>query len=318
MDRAAIRSVLSAVKPDAVVDFMSYGTSAFAARSKQLLDGTGHYCFLSSYRVFADSSPAALTERSPRLLDVCSDTAYLATDEYALAKARQEDMLRACGRTHWTILRPCITYSRTRFQLGTLEANTVCYRALHGLPIVMAREILARQTTMTWAGDVAKMIARLVLNEFAFAEDYNVVTAEHHSWAQVAAYYQQALQLQIRDIALDDYIRLVGGAYQIKYDRLFDRVMDNSKVLAIARMHQANLMPLSIGLPMELQNFRQCPCFHSSALGLNARMDRATGTRLPLAGHPVGTRIKYFIERYPPLKRVCSLVRAALPRLYER
>ena len=29
----------------------------------------------------------------------------------------------------------------------------------------------------------------LVLNEFAFCEDYNVVTAEHHSWAEVAGYY---------------------------------------------------------------------------------------------------------------------------------
>ena len=306
---AALPAVLSAVKPDAIVDFMSYGTSVFTDRCKQLLSGTGQYCFLSSYRVFADSSPDALTERSSRLLEVCGDKTYLATDEYALAKARQEDVLRACGRENWTILRPCITYSRYRFQLGTLEANTICYRALQGLPVIMAREILAKQTTMTWAGDVAKMIARLVLNEVALGEDYNVVTAEHHSWAEVADYYEKYIGLRTIQTDVDEYARIVGAKYPIQYDRMFDRVMDNSKILAAAGMKQSDLKPLRGGLEMELREFQRAPYFQHPNLWLNARMDRVTGTHLALAGQPLRTRIKYLIDKYPALNRIYSVLR---------
>lgn len=315
MDSLALPAILSSVKPDAIVDFMSYGTSVFTDRCKKLLDGTGHYCFLSSYRVFADSSPDALTERSPRLLDVCGDKTYLATDEYALAKARQEDVLRAYGRENWTILRPCITYSRYRFQLGTLEANTICYRALQGLPVIMAREILARQTTMTWAGDVAKMIACLVLNEFALGQDYNVVTAEHHSWAEVAGYYEECIGLRIIQTDVNEYAKVVGAKYQIKYDRMFDRLMDNSKILAATGMKQSDLKPLRGGLEMELRKFQGAPYFQYPNLALNARMDRVTGTHLSLAGQPLRTRIKYLIEKYPALRRVYSVLRNKLPGL---
>jgi nucleoside-diphosphate-sugar epimerase len=163
-DAEFINSTTSARTYDAIIDFMVYSTREYKSRNELLLRRTGHYLFLSSYRVFADIGLYPISESSPRLLDVCDDKEYLATDEYALAKARQEDILRASKSRNWTILRPCITYSRNRFQLGTLEANTICYRALQNIPVIMAREILSKHTTMTWAGDVGRIVARLVLN----------------------------------------------------------------------------------------------------------------------------------------------------------
>lgn len=292
-----VREVLARTRPDAVVDFMAYDTSEFQDRRDILLNGTSHYLFLSSYRVFADSSPAPLTERSPRLLDVCKDKAYLATDEYALAKARQEDLLRAAGKTNWTILRPCITYSRTRFQFGTLEANTLCFRALQGLPVIMAREILEKQTTMTWAGDVAKLVARLVLNPVALAEDYNVVTAEHHLWSEIADYYRISINLRVVETDLAAYVRVVGHPYQIRYDRLYDRILDNAKVLAATNVTQPNFMSLREGLRQELSSFKQRPVIQYPSFALNARMDRATGTRMSLDGFSLKRKIRYFLDR---------------------
>lgn len=154
-----------------IIDLMSYETSEFRRIHEILLNRCEHYLFVSSYRVFADTGTASITERSARLLDVSDDNDYLATDEYALAKARQEDILRGSESSNWTILRPCITYSCDRFQFGTLEANTICYCALQHIPVIMAREILRKTTTMTWAGDVARLIAKLVLNEKARWED---------------------------------------------------------------------------------------------------------------------------------------------------
>lgn len=296
-DLPFLESILSGSGYDAIVDFMIYGTEEFKARRDRLLHHTAHYLFLSSYRVFADSSPAPLTERSPRLLDVCPDAAYLATDEYALAKARQEDLLRESGARNWTIVRPGITYSQNRFQLGTLEANTLCCRALQGVPVILAREILAKQATMTWAGDVAKLLARLVLNPSAWSEDYNVVTAEHRLWSEIAGYYRELLGLRILETDLATYARIVGGQYQIQYDRMFDRILDNSKVLAATGLVQADLMPLRQGLAQELATFRQNPQFPSPDLCLHARMDRATDTRISLAGLSLKRKMRYWRER---------------------
>lgn len=106
-------------KYDAIVDFMVYTTEEFQYRHELLLKNTKHYIFLSTYRVFAESN-LPITENSPRLLDVSNDSEYLATDEYALMKARQENILRKSQYKNWTIIRPTITYSKTRFQLGTL------------------------------------------------------------------------------------------------------------------------------------------------------------------------------------------------------
>lgn len=46
-----------------------------------------------------------LTENSPRLLETVQDLEYKKTDEYALAKARQEDILYQSGFSNYTIVR---------------------------------------------------------------------------------------------------------------------------------------------------------------------------------------------------------------------
>lgn len=78
-------------KWDAIVDFMVWSTAEFSERYKKLLSAAEQYVFTSSYRVYADSS--VITEESPRLLDAVDDDEYLATDEYALSKARCENLL---------------------------------------------------------------------------------------------------------------------------------------------------------------------------------------------------------------------------------
>lgn len=120
-DPAFLRELLSE-RWDAIVDFMVWSTAEFADRVEQYLNATGQYVFVSSYRVYADSP--VITEDSPRLLDVVDDSDYLKTDEYALAKARCENMLFESGKKNWTIVRPAVTYDGTgRFQLAVHESE---------------------------------------------------------------------------------------------------------------------------------------------------------------------------------------------------
>ena len=274
-DRAFLEGVLSEGW-DAVVDFMVWSTESFSKVRDLLLSSCAQYVYLSSYRVFADSP--VITEESPRLLDVCDNADYLATDEYALAKARQEDLLRASCRGNWTIVRPAITYDGSgRFQLCTLESGSWLRLALAGHAVPLAKEMLSKQTTMTWGGDVALMISLLAGNPAARGEAFNVCTSKHQSWMEVADAYRSVVPLRVCEASLTEYEQAAGGIYQCRYDRMLNRVMDNAKVLRATGMSESDLMGIEEGLPRELEVFLRAPKFRAAPMRQLGRLDRLGG-----------------------------------------
>lgn len=90
-DETFLLKCIRLAKWDAIIDFMSYSTKVFSNRVNIFLNVTRQYFYLSSSRVYAESK-SLITEDSPRILDICKDKEYLHTDEYALAKAKQEDL----------------------------------------------------------------------------------------------------------------------------------------------------------------------------------------------------------------------------------
>lgn len=223
---------------DAIVDFMVYHTDEFAGRVDLLLRLTDQYVYLSSARVFANED-AYITERSPRLLDVSSDADYLKTDEYALTKARQEDLLRASGCKNWTIVRPYVTFSEIRLQLGVYEKEQWLYRALRGRSIVFSKDIASHYTTLTYGDEVARGIAGLIGNEKALGEDFNIMTAESLTWQEVLDIYVQTIEectgkrpkVVYTDASLN--LSFKRNQYQVRYCRLFNRRFDNRKILSV-------------------------------------------------------------------------------------
>lgn len=261
---------------DAIVDFMIYSTPEFAERCPLFLENTEQYVYLSSYRVYADSK-GPITERTPRLLDVSPDKEYLASDDYSLHKARGEDALLATGRRNWTSVRPAITYSSQRLQLVTLEGNTVVNRSREGKPVVLPREALCAETTMTFGGDVAEMIARLVLNKEAYGETYTVATAEHQSWETVAGYYRELVGLRYIPVDMEEFLSIRSDEpydnyrWKLIYDRVYNRVVDNRKILTATGLRQSELKPLYVGLRESLSALDKSRVFGD--LSYSKRMD---------------------------------------------
>lgn len=301
---------LTNARPDVVFDFMLYSTDEFSARCSRLVNLSGQYVFVSSYRVFAES--AVLTERSPRLLDVSDDKEFLASDEYSLSKARQEDVLRKSGAKSWTIVRPSITFSKARFQLGCLEADMVLFRALKGRPVPIPTEMLARRTTMTWAGDVAKMMARLALNPRAYTDDFNVVTAEHHSWREIAQIYERAVGLRVKECRLAEYLTFCAK-YQTMYDRMFNRVMDNRKILAVTGLAQGDLTMVADSLAQELAQFKKSPMLGYVDPVRNARIDRVVGGLTKVGGARSG--LTYLANRFDSVGRLEKFARKVMRKV---
>ncbi len=267
---------------DCIVDFMMYPTPEIQRKHRLLLDSTDHYIYLSSYRVYADSP--VIREDSPRLLDVSTDDEYLASDDYSLYKARGEDILRASGRTNWTFVRPAITYSKRRFQLVTLEAMVVIRRAMEGKTVILPETAMGIQATMSWGGDIARLIAGLVCNEKAKGEVYTLATAEHHTWRTIAEYYKELIGLKYVIVPEEVYLSLWAddpflkntSRWQLDYDRKFNRICDNSKVLAVTSITQESFTSLKDGLRRELEALPRDVQWEDS--DLYHKMDKLTET----------------------------------------
>jgi nucleoside-diphosphate-sugar epimerase len=263
-------------KYEVIVDFMYYSTQEFANRYEMMLDRTNHYIFLSSYRVYANSA-TPIKETSFRLLDVSDDKEYLATGDYSLSKARQEDILISSRFANWTIARPAITYSKYKYQLVTLEANTFIYRARNKMPVVLPQDAMPVQATMSWAGDVARLMSRLVLNPAAFQEAFTLSTSEHRTWGEIANYYKEIIGFDYITVDTETYLAFFGpsgakGArYQLMYDRCFNRVVDNSKVLKATGLKQEDFTSLKSGLMKELSALPENTVWDE--ISINERMD---------------------------------------------
>jgi nucleoside-diphosphate-sugar epimerase len=264
---------------DVIIDFMSYTTSAFQERMDMLLNATSQYIFLSSARVYANSGEP-VRETSPRLLDVSDDEIFLSTDEYSLAKARQEDMLRNSGNVNWTIIRPYITYGSQRLQLGVFEKEDWLYRALQGKTIVFSSDINAGLTTMTFGLDVAKGIEALAGNKEALGETFHITTERAITWNEVLDTYLNILEKHLGKRpkvifeSLENFLEIHPATYQVRYDRLFERTFDNSKISKHINVN--DFTETSDGLAACLEEFLNHPEFKQIHWWAEALKDRRT------------------------------------------
>lgn len=289
-------------KWDVIVDFMVYTTERFKERVNLLLGATSQYVFISSARVYAESEHP-ITEAFSRLIDISQDMEYLSTDEYSLTKARQENIIRNTGRKNWTIIRPYITYSESRLQLGILEKEEWLYRALHGRTIVFSSDINERTTTMTYGLNVSEGILSIIGNSNACGEIYNITSGISKPWSEVLAIYLEVLEeyLGYRPKVLlqnlDKYFECETRKYQILYDRLFNREFDNSKIAQFVKID--GFCRMDVGLKSCLEKFLKNPNFNVINWKSEAIKDRQTHEHTPLK-EIVGLKqkSKYVLYRY--------------------
>lgn len=287
---------------DAIVDFMVYNTAEFMQRVEMFLMNTKQYIFISSARVYARSD-SPITEDTPRLLDVCQDAEYLRTDEYALAKARQENILFHSGHQNWTIIRPSITYNINRLQLGVLEKENWLYRALRGRSIVFSDDIADKVTTMTSGSDVAKGIAAVIGRDAAKGQVFHVTEKHSYQWREVLSEYLAVLEKRtgVRPRVVmtkkSTCFQLPGKKYQIMYCRYYNRSFDNRKITKfIDTQSFENAMT---GLQRCLDEFLEEKKFKNIDWRMEALHDLAAGERTPLTEiFGIKNKIKYMLYRH--------------------
>lgn len=295
---------------DAIVDFMLYEQNEFESRIEILLKSTDQYVFISSSRVYSDSN-FLLTEESDRLLDVCEDNTFLASNGYALQKAKEEDTLIQSGKKNWTIIRPYMTYNTERLQLGSYEKEYWLYRCLHNRTIVFSRDIASKITTLTYGNDVALIIAALIGKKTSLGEVINTTTNQSITWEKVLEIYLTTIH-EITGVCpkvkwvetVDEIEKVMGTQFQIRYDRIYNRAFDISKLRRVCE--NVYFTETEEGLRcciIEFFNSRQE--FKPLIARWEAYVDRITGEKTSLQEfNGVKEKVKYLLFRYTPYLRL--------------
>lgn len=306
-----------------IVDFMTYSTADFQKVIDLLLANTKQYIYLSSSRVYSDIGNL-ITEDTPRLLDVCTDLKYLATDEYALYKAREEDILHKSKWKNYTIVRPYITYSEIRLPLGVLEKEIWISRVLKGKSIVIQKEVLNKITSLAYGEDVALVIANLIDKPCVMGETYNITTNENTTWGHILEIYLDSLEkilgrrpkvcfcetfcfspLRMLKNWFKDIIHLgsynftnddYSINYQLKFDRMFNRAFDNKKTDTIIKI-EYNKVDDKLGECT--RNFVANPIYNNSNWPLQFIFDRIANEKTCFKDIPsFSLKFQYILIRF--------------------
>ena len=281
---------------DVIIDFMVYSLDELKERIDMILESTNQYIFISSARVYADSP--MIKEDSPRLLDVCADKEYIASNEYAIAKAEEENILFSSKYKNWTIVRPSLTYAENRLQLGVYEKENWLYRALHGRSIVFSKDLMDRYYTLSYGKDVADGIAQLVGKSEAIGEVFHIVINESFQWKDILNIYLNILEEETGKrpkVVLTENctnLKLSYAKYQVLYGRYFNRHFDNEKINKLVDTSKW-LLPEE-GLKKCLKSFLDNPKFLNIDWHKEALIDKAAGEWTPLKEIPGKmTKMKY-------------------------
>lgn len=291
---------------DAIIDFMYYPhVEEFERHISMFLASTRQYVFLSSSRVYANSDNP-ISEQSERLLNCVSDDAYLSSSDYALTKAREEDVLLKHDLKNWTIVRPYITFGENRFQLGCMEKEGWLYRALQGRSIVFSQDIINKYTAMTSGNEVASAIATLLNKNEAMGQIFQIASSKSIRWSDILAVYLQVIEKikgfipKVVYTEKDLYLSIPHTKWQVCYDRIYDRQFSSNKI--------ETLLGYPLGRNMQeelieaLGKFVQHPSFRSIDWGLEGLRDKEAKEHTPLSEIPNNKlRVVYLMYRYLPL-----------------
>ena len=252
-------SLFKTNKYDGIVNFIHYpNVDEYKPIHKLLTDNTEHLIFLSSYRVYADLKHP-VTEDAPQLINTSTDKDFLENETYGLSKSKAEDfIINHSNTSNWTIVRPVISFSDKRLDLVIHSGHTVLDMAKSGEVIPMPLEAKDKTAGLDWSGNSGKLIAHLLFKKDALCEAFTVSSAQNLTWGQIADIYTDLIGATFEWVSTEKYMEIVGDLkdlrWNLPYDRLFDRKIDNSKILKVTGLKAQDFVSVKDGIITELKN----------------------------------------------------------------
>lgn len=238
---------------DGIVNFIHYKNyKDYIPYHALLSQNTDHLIFLSSYRVYADLEHP-ITENAPQLIDVIQDDPeFHEKEDYALSKSRAERFLADNPYPkNWTVVRPVISFSERRFDINMISKDEVVVAAKSGTPLEIPQEVKNLTAGLDWAGNSGKLIANLLFKEECIGEAYTISSAPNLTWGEVTEIYTDLLGVQFKWVPAN----YPSNKWHWKYDRIYDRKIDNTKVLKATGLTSADFKTIREGVEIELKKY---------------------------------------------------------------
>ncbi len=231
-DLTTIAERLKDCKFDAVMDYLCYTDEETTKSIEFYSSYTKQYFYISSCAVYDTRvmKGEACEEDSPKVLPMW---------KYSVDKWASEERLSKLFRnsdTHYTIIRPCVTYGNTRIPYGISPRYgyhwTLCARILAGKPIIRWNYGINR-CNMTRVEDFAVGVVGLIGNPKAHNEAFNVCGDESPSFNDVLNSMSEILGKQVItiDIPSESYAKEIPSrAGELLGGRSIDAINSNKKI----------------------------------------------------------------------------------------
>jgi len=239
---------------DGIVNFLHYRDyKSYIPYHELLSKNTDHLIFLSSYRVYADMQHP-ITETAPQLIDVITDDPlFHEKDTYGLSKSKAERFLADNPYPkNWTIVRPVISFSMKRFDIIMTSKTEVVEAAMKGTPIQLPIEARGLTAGLDWAGNSGKLIANLLFKKECIGEAYTISSAQILTWGEIADIYTEVLGVRFEWVPAN----YPHDLWRWRYDRAYDRAIDNTKVLKATGLRSEDFKSIREGLKIELDRLK--------------------------------------------------------------
>lgn len=286
-----------------VIDFMDYSTEEFKDTIPLIINSTKHYFFLSSARVYANTEDL-ITEESELLLNNCPNE-IRNSDCYPIHKILQEEIVKGlCGKygKRYTILRPYIVYNQERLQLCSMEKERWLYRVMNEKKVAYPEQMGEKYTTMTFGGDVAKIISHFIGNEACINQVVNITSGCSMKWEEIMDIYNEIIieimGKSINYVSTDTkkFAKKLGNEIATFYDRMYDRRFDNTKLLSI--YPDVKFIPIEEGLRQCIRDFFENPSWKYIDIPDEAYLDGFTNDKISIGNYTIKGKMKYMYYRY--------------------
>lgn len=218
---------------DAILDFLSFDVTGLKYKLDHLAQYCKQYVFVSSATAysFKDTIVTEDTELGNEYWD------------YGDNKVKCERFLRKKASSYgvnYTIIRPYITYGKTRIPFGIIPVSgeywTLANRILYDKPILLWDGGRA-QCTLTNTVDFARGFVDLIGSEKAYNEAFHITSNEVLTWKNVLDSVcknlgKNAIVFSENTSAILDLLPEYSGV--LNGDKARDRIFDNSKIMEAA------------------------------------------------------------------------------------
>ena len=163
-------------------------------------------------------------------------------------------MREESGTKNWTVVRPVISFSDIRFDVVTVSGHEIYDAARSGKTVILPEAAKNLTAGLDWAGNSGKLIANLLFKKECLGEAYTVSSGQNLTWGEVADIYTRLTGVNFRWTDTEEYVSTGHGGNGLFYDRLYDRAVDNTKILKATGFKKEDFTSIEDGIKIELNN----------------------------------------------------------------